>query len=134
MNLTDRQRRSYLARIGYDGPLEPTLEILTVLCRARVRTVPFELLNGPDGVIPGIDAASVYERVVVRHLGGACTEVNHLFAARLADLGFEVTTYAARTWLPRARAYTEAGDHMVLAVRTEGPRTVSTSRTPSRSP
>ncbi|BBC32256.1 hypothetical protein SGFS_035500 [Streptomyces graminofaciens] len=120
MNLTDEQRRSYLARVGYDGPLEPTLEVLTALCRAHVRAVPFELLDGPDGVIPGIDAASVYEKVVVRHLGGACMEVNNLFAALLGDLGFEVTTHASRPWLPQDRAYTDTGDHMVLVVRIEG--------------
>nr|QTW52588.1 arylamine N-acyltransferase [Streptomyces verdensis] len=120
MNLTDQQRRSYLARIGYDGPLEPTLEVLTALCRAHVRAVPFELLDGPDGLVPGIDAASVYEKVVVRHLGGACMEVNNLFAALLGDLGFEVTTHASRPWLPQDRAYTDTGDHMILVVRIEG--------------
>lgn len=120
MSLTEQQRRSYLVRIGYDGPLEPTLEVLTALCRAHVRAVPFELLDGPDGVVPGIDPASVYEKVVVRHLGGACMEVNNLFAAFLGDLGFEVTTHASRPWLPQDRAYTETGDHMVLVVRIEG--------------
>jgi arylamine N-acetyltransferase len=120
VNLTEQQRRSYLARMGYAGPLEPTLGVLTALCQAHVRAIPFELLDGPDGLVPGIDAASVYEKVVLRHLGGACMEVNHLFAALLGDLGFEVSTHASRPWLPQDRAYTETGDHMVLVVRVEG--------------
>ncbi|MFJ3962840.1 arylamine N-acetyltransferase [Streptomyces sp. NPDC090036] len=111
---------AYLARIGYEGPLEPTLDVLRGLCRAHVLAVPFELLDGPDGIKPAIDAASVFEKVVVRRQGGACMEVNNLFAGLLGHLGYEVTTLASRPWLPQERAYTETGDHMVLLVRIDG--------------
>ncbi|MGA5700043.1 arylamine N-acetyltransferase family protein [Peterkaempfera bronchialis] len=110
----------YLARIGYEGPLDPTLEVLRALCRAHVRSVPFELLDGPDGIKPEIDTQSVFEKVVVRRQGGSCMEVNNLFAALLTSLGYDVTTLAARPWLPQDRAYTETGDHMVLLVRLAG--------------
>ncbi|MFG2298602.1 arylamine N-acetyltransferase [Streptomyces sp. NPDC048603] len=119
-NLTPGRRRAYLDRIGYDGPLTADLDVLRALCRAHVRAVPFELLDGPDGIRPGIDVPSVFDKVVRRRQGGACMEVNRLFAALLADLGHEVTTLASRPWLPQDRAFTDTGDHMVLLVRLDG--------------
>ncbi|MFJ3914136.1 arylamine N-acetyltransferase family protein [Streptomyces vinaceus] len=118
--MTGADWNAYLARIGYEGPSGPTLEVLRGLCRAHVSSIPFELLDGPDGIKPAIDAASVFEKVVVNRQGGACMEVNNLFAGLLEHLGFDVTTLAARPWLPQDRAYTETGDHMVLLVRLDG--------------
>lgn len=120
MNLTERERCAYLDRIGYDGPLDATMETLRALCRAHVRAVPFELLDGPDGIRPGIDVPSVFEKVVHRRHGGSCMEVNRLFAALLEDLGHQVTTLASHPWLPQDRAYTETADHMVLRVGLDG--------------
>ncbi|MDV9194743.1 arylamine N-acetyltransferase family protein [Streptomyces sp. Wh19] len=115
--MADIDLNAYLARIGYDGPLTPTSETLRSLCWAHVRSVPFELLDGPDGITPAIDPEGVFEKVVRRHQGGACMEVNNLFATLLSRLGYDVTPLAARPWLPQERAYTESADHMVLLVR-----------------
>ncbi|MFD5112689.1 arylamine N-acetyltransferase [Streptomyces sp. NPDC058391] len=120
--MADLDLTAYLARIGYEGPLEPTMKVLRALCWAHVRSVPFELLDGPDGIKPAIDAAGVFEKVVTRRQGGACMEVNNLFAALLSTLGYDVTTLASRPWLPQDRTYTDTGDHMVLLVRLDHAR------------
>ena len=38
-------RDAYLARIGYEGALTPSIETLRALHRAHVMTVPFENLD-----------------------------------------------------------------------------------------
>lgn len=118
--MVDLDLNAYLTRIGYDGPLTPTMEVLRALCRAHVHSVPFELLDGPDGITPDIDPESVFDKVVRRRQGGSCMEVNSLFSALLTALGYTVTPLAARPWLPQERAYTESADHMVLLVRLDG--------------
>lgn len=111
---------AYLARIGYAGPRTPTMEVLRALCHAHVRSIPFELLDGPDGITPAIDPPGVFDKVVRRRHGGACMEVNNLFASLLTGLGYDVTPLAARPWLPQERAYTDSADHMVLLVHLDG--------------
>ena len=36
---------AYLERIGYEGPVEPTLEVLDALQLAHATTIPFENLD-----------------------------------------------------------------------------------------
>jgi N-hydroxyarylamine O-acetyltransferase len=86
---------TYLARIGYAGPLDPTAETLAALHRAHMLAVPFENLDIHLGLPNVLDPAHVYDKIVTRRRGGWCFELNGLFALLLEKLGFTVTRYSA---------------------------------------
>lgn len=87
--------REYLARIRYDGPLEPTAETLAGLHRAHMLSVPFENLDLHIGRRNVLDAEHVYSKIVRNRRGGWCFELNGTFARLLERLGFAVTRYSA---------------------------------------
>ena len=89
-------RAAYLERIGYDGPLEPTLETLAGLQRAHMLSVPFENLDIHLGRELVLDPDRVEEKVVGRRRGGWCFELNGLFCVLLRDLGFAVTMLGSK--------------------------------------
>jgi len=107
-------RQAYLARIDYQGTLEPSLDTLFALHRAHVLTVPFENLNIHLGQPVSLDPDDLFRKIVHRRRGGYCFELNGLFALLLEDLGFPVTRLAARV------LYGAEGDrprsHQVLLV------------------
>ncbi|MCE7978604.1 MAG: arylamine N-acetyltransferase [Nitrospira sp. NTP1] len=89
-------RSAYLARIGYQGALTPSIETLRGLHRAHVMTVPFENLDIHLGRAISLDPADLFRKIVVDRRGGYCFELNGLFALLLEDVGFAVTRLAAR--------------------------------------
>src|SRR5436189_3482 len=108
----------YLQRIDYRGPLEPTLEVLKNLHRAHAIRIPFENLDIMLGRPILLDLPSLEAKLVQARRGGYCFEQNTLFAAALGQLGFDVTTLAARVRLNRARIAPRT--HMLLLVTVEG--------------
>jgi N-hydroxyarylamine O-acetyltransferase len=105
---------AYLARTGYAGGLEPTVETLRGLHRAHVLSIPFENLDIPLGRPILLDVASLQAKLVADRRGGYCFEQNTLFQAVLEHLGFEVTGLAARVRTGEMRSTPRT--HMVLAV------------------
>ncbi|CAE6749087.1 arylamine N-acetyltransferase family protein [Nitrospira defluvii] len=89
-------RDAYLARIGYEGALTPSIETLRGLHRAHVMTVPFENLDIHLGRAISLDPADLFRKIVLDRRGGYCFELNGLFALLLEDVGFAVTRLAAR--------------------------------------
>lgn len=89
-------RDAYLARIGYQGSLTPSIETLRGRHRAHVMTVPFENLDIHLGRAISLDPADLFRKIVVDRRGGYCFELNGLFALLLEDVGFAVTRLAAR--------------------------------------
>jgi len=103
---------AYLRRIGVgvDAVVEPDWETLSRLQAAHVQAVPFENLSivghphrddaETDGSHLGsgvvLDADHLYEKIVERERGGYCFELNGLFHALLAALGYDVDRVAAR--------------------------------------
>lgn len=117
---------AYLDRIGVDpdGVTDPDYETLARLQAAHVQHVPFENLAivghphrdprdaDPEGTTAASDADAasrsflgdgvaldvdaLYEKLVERHRGGYCFELNGLFHALLAALGYDVDRVAAR--------------------------------------
>ncbi len=109
---------AYCERVGYEGPREPTVDVLRSLHLAHATTIPFENLDillgkGVSLALPDIEA-----KLVTGGRGGYCFEQNTLFAAALEELGFGVARRAARVrsvpgvLTPRA--------HMLLRVEAEG--------------
>ncbi|MFJ7781714.1 arylamine N-acetyltransferase [Streptomyces albidoflavus] len=90
---------AYLARVGYDGPREPTLAVLRDLQRAHTTGIPFENVHAVLGRELPLDLPSVQARLVQGRRGGYCFEHVGLFAAVLERLGFHVTGLAGRVSL-----------------------------------
>jgi N-hydroxyarylamine O-acetyltransferase len=96
---------SYLERTGIDGERIESrdTETLTRVQQAHIRTIPFEnLAIAPDpagrltqsGVT--ISLPDLYEKIVERHRGGYCFELNGLFTWLLRELGYDASRVAAR--------------------------------------
>jgi N-hydroxyarylamine O-acetyltransferase len=109
---------SYLERIGYDGPLDPTAETLRRLHLTHLYTVPFENLSIHWGEPIQLDDEALFEKVVTRRRGGFCYELNGLFAALLRALGFDVAMLSAGVGRA-AGDYSPDFDHMALLVTLE---------------
>ena len=86
----------YLHRIGYKGPQIPTRETLFALQRAHLLAVPFEALDCHLGVPVRLETDALFDKIVARHRGGFCYELNGLFFELLVALGFRVHRLAAR--------------------------------------
>jgi len=109
---------AYLSRVRYDGPVEPTLEVLDAIHLAHATTIPFENLDILLGRPIRLDVASLQDKLVRDRRGGYCFEHNTLFAAALEAVGFGVTRLGARVRFG-ARSVT-ARTHMALVVEADG--------------
>jgi len=106
---------AYLKRIDYRGALEPTAETLQALHLAHMLAAPLENLDYHLGRWMALDNSHLFAKIVGGRRGGVCYELNGLFAAMLAELGFKVEMLAA------GGAREEGGfdplfDHMALLV------------------
>ena len=114
MILNDAQVRAYLERIGYNGSHSPSLDNLCALQRAHVFSVPFENLDIHLGRHMPVDVTHAYRKIVDRHRGGFCYELNPLFHALLSTLGFDAKIISARILL---RDEGHPFDHIATIVR-----------------
>lgn len=113
---------AYLARIGYDGPRDPTTTSLQALYRAHRAAIPFENVTALLGDRVPLDLDALQAKMVLHRRGGYCHEHALLFAAALERLGFPVTRLAARM-RPRAlRALPRT--HLLLATEVDGDRLI----------
>ena len=111
---------SYLRRIGYEGPREPSAATLRSLHRQHLFTVPFENLDIHLGIPIVLDLDLLYEKIVNRHRGGFCYELNGLFAALLRELGYRVELLSGRVRNPDG-GFGPEFDHMLLKVQLDEP-------------
>jgi len=112
---------AYLARIHYDGPRDPTPEVLRSLHEHHLFTVPFENLDIHLGRPIVTDEQRILDKVVGQRRGGFCYELNGAFAALLRALGFEVEMLSARV-AGADGTFGPEFDHMALLVRAGGER------------
>lgn len=106
---------AYLRRIGYGGSRRPDTGTLCNLHHAHMLSVPFENLDIHLGRTIVLDEALLFEKIVCRHRGGFCYELNGLFAALLREMEYEVQRLSASV------AKSDGGfgppfDHMALLV------------------
>jgi N-hydroxyarylamine O-acetyltransferase len=106
---------SYLARIGYTGSTDPTIDSLRLLHLAHLRTVPFENLDISLGREIVCDEERFFHKIVHLRRGGFCYELNGAFAALLRALGFPVSLLSARVSREDGSASPEF-DHLALKV------------------
>ena len=111
---------SYLERISYTGPTDPSAKVLKSLHRAHMFAVPFENLEIKLGRKIICDEASILCKIVQQKRGGFCYELNGAFAALLRELGFEVTLLSARV-ARQDGTYGPEFDHLTLRVDLDEP-------------
>ena len=82
---------AYLKRIGLAGEKpEPTVAWLDKLVHAQLTHIPFDDMDvWGRGDTPSLAIADIFDKIVVRHRGGYCFELNSLFCAFLKAVGFE---------------------------------------------
>lgn len=100
---------AYLARIGIEGPIQPTEDWLIRLHRAHAQAVPFENLDIFLGIPIRGDLPGIFDKLVTRQRGGYCFEQNGLFGAMLMKFGFTATSLLGRATFgsptPRPRGH-----------------------------
>jgi N-hydroxyarylamine O-acetyltransferase len=111
---------TYLDRIQYSGPIDPSSEVLRAIHRAHLFTVPFENLDIHLGREIICDEARFLHKIVDERRGGFCYELNGAFAALLRELGFQVTLLAAGVTRPDGSDGPEF-DHLTLRVDLDEP-------------
>lgn len=121
---------SYLSRIGLAPSDVRDTDLATIerLQQAHLTTIPFETMavagypsedRRREGV--SLDVADMYDKIVERHRGGICHELNGLFGWLLDECGFDVERLAARVVSPEHGSYGPPGGHRSLLVRLDEP-------------
>jgi N-hydroxyarylamine O-acetyltransferase len=108
---------AYCARVGYDGPREPTLAVLRALHARQVDAIPFENLTPLMHEPVLLGDADLQAKMVGQKRGGYCFELNGLFRAALDALGFQTTGLAGRVrWMAPPERPDGALSHMAIKV------------------
>ncbi len=111
----------YFARIGYAGPVAPTLEVLAALQAAHIAAIPFEAIDALTGAGIDIGADAVEAKLIGQRRGGYCFEQNGLFLRVLHAIGFEADGLLGRVrWMLPDDAPATPRTHMVVRVRLDG--------------
>ena len=88
---------AFLARIGLSGtPITHTIDFLGAVQTACVLTIPYENLDILAGKPVSLDAEDIYCKIVTKHRGGYCFELNALLHGMLSEMGFAVESRFAR--------------------------------------
>ncbi|WP_237151657.1 arylamine N-acetyltransferase family protein [Oryzibacter oryziterrae] len=107
----------YLKRVGLDAAPPVTVDGLTQLMRAQLKTVTFENLDVQAGKGVSLDPEAIATKILNHRRGGYCYEVNGLFSMALTALGIGYRFVAARPmFYPMRRPRT----HMALVATVEG--------------
>lgn len=109
---------AYLDRIGFSARPNVDLETLRTLHRLHLLTFPYENIDIQLGRFVSTDPAVAFRKLVTDRRGGWCYEMNGLFGAILAALGFQVTGVEATT---SARSGGGTLPHFALVIDLELP-------------
>lgn len=89
---------AYFDRLGLTLPdqIIPNSELLAQLQYAHCTHIPYENLDLLRGVPLSLEHDKLFDKIITRHRGGYCFELNGLFGWLLRELGYQVTEYLAR--------------------------------------
>ena len=104
----------YLERIRYPGDIRVDYHTLRDLTLAHQYAVPMENFDIHLGIPVRLTVNRFYDKIVERHRGGGCYELNGLFGALLREVGFSVDLLSAQVIRPH-RVGPEF-DHLALRV------------------
>jgi len=88
--------QSYLDRVGYSGTLNLDYESIRKLMLCQIYSIPFENLDVQQGKIVSLLPNDIVDKIINKHRGGYCYEVNGLFALALQEIGVPYLFVAAR--------------------------------------
>ena len=112
---------AYCSRVGYAGPLEPTLATLRALQALQPAAIAFEAIDVLMDRGVDISPQAVDAKLLTAGRGGYCYEQNGLFKRVLQSIGFEVEGLIARVnWNASADAPPRPPSHMALQVTLDG--------------
>src|SRR4030095_6040323 len=107
---------AWLARIGYSGPLPPTLDALNAFILAHSHSISYETLDIMLGRTPKLDIATLQAKMISGGRGGYCFEQNMLFRAGLRSLGYRITSLQGRMVRGMAIDAPRPAIHMLLQI------------------
>lgn len=110
----------YFERIGYGGPVEPTVDVLRGIHRAHLLAIPYENFDIHLGRPLRLDPERFYAKLVDARRGGWCYEMNGLLAWALRAIGFRVTMVSGTVGRAQ-RGDSVEGNHLVLLVDLDRP-------------
>ncbi|MBQ4036953.1 MAG: arylamine N-acetyltransferase [Clostridia bacterium] len=117
--LTEDMAKKYLARMGFEGKVTPSLSSLTELQTCQLRSVPFENLEPfHQRREPSLATADLYRKIVLEKRGGYCFELNGLFLKLLCALGFSAHAVLCR--LLFGRDYPNPPAHQASIIPLDG--------------
>ena len=90
---------AWLQRIGYDGPLQPTLPTLHAVITAASQAIPYENIDVLLGRPPALTTASLQAQMVAGQRGGFCFQHAVLLRTALRALGYTATGLIGRVIL-----------------------------------
>ena len=105
--------QSYLNRINFDSDPSPTLATLNALQKQHLLHIPFENLDIHANNPITLDTVKIFDKIVNRHRGGFCYELNGLFNNLLQHIGFDTYMVSARVF-DKEKGYGNEFDHLVL--------------------
>ena len=110
----------YLQRMNWSGPIRVNMDTLLQLQEHHMLHIPFENLDVIQKVRIPLDAETYFRKVVLKHRGGFCYELNGLFNWLLRSLGFNSRLASATVKRPDG-GWTLTGSHACLIVEMEQP-------------
>ena len=116
MSDTQFDQSAWLERIGYSGPVVPTLEILNRLILAHSHSISYETLDIMLGRPPKLDMPTLQLKMIAKKRGGYCFEQNMLFRAGLRSLGYRITSLQGSVVRGLAIDAPRPAIHMLLKV------------------
>ena len=108
--------KGWLERIGFSGPITPTLDCLNRLIFAHSHAIAYETLDIMLGRPPALDVATLQHKMIFSKRGGYCFEQNMLFRAGLRSLGYQITSLQGRVIRGMAIDAQRPAIHMLLQV------------------
>ena len=116
MSDTQFDQNAWLERIGYSGPIVPTLETLNRLVLAHSHSISYETLDIMLGRPPKLDIRTLQLKMIANRRGGYCFEQNMLFRPGLRSLGYTITSLQGRVVRGLAIDAQRPAIHMILKV------------------
>lgn len=111
----------YAKRIGVEWPLTPDLGTLDRIIYSHQCNIPFEnLLCYDQGETPSTDPADLYDKIVTRHRGGYCFELNAALQMFLQDCGYDA--WPVSCCILQGRDYIPSMLHRGTVVQVDGSR------------
>ncbi|MCL2136950.1 MAG: arylamine N-acetyltransferase [Coriobacteriia bacterium] len=116
-------KNAYLKRIGLENQEIPlNRDGLDMLLWAHLTNVPFENIDLFDyDINVDFGVEELFDKVVTRHRGGYCFELNAIFTALLQEVGFEVYPIGVRI-VSGGEGFTPAIAHRAAIVMIDGKR------------